>query len=268
MWAIGSVLRRRWVEIAWAIFALVNVLVLLSITGWETIPFHFVWVSLTIVYGIRLWRLRDDDGRARRRGRGDGLGAVPGGRASAGGPGLDETDRGPAHGRDVPRDGLARGARAEGDRQRAAAAGTPGRLRARRVARAEDPDHRGAGPHGADPRGGDHAAGHGGRGHRPRRAGPALARLGAPAGAGRRRAPRLPASGRHPRRTVPLAHGTEMERYGLPNLVRHLARARLGAGRPRAARARARLADRERGAVHRRAGRGARAGASGSATGS
>ena len=58
MWAIGSVLRRRWVEIAWAIFALVNVLVLLSITGWETMPFHFVWVSFTIVYGIRLWRLR------------------------------------------------------------------------------------------------------------------------------------------------------------------------------------------------------------------
>ncbi|MBA3691164.1 MAG: HAMP domain-containing histidine kinase, partial [Actinobacteria bacterium] len=25
---------------------------------WETIPFHFVWVSLTIVYGYRVWRLR------------------------------------------------------------------------------------------------------------------------------------------------------------------------------------------------------------------
>ena len=28
-----------------------------SIAGWETIPFHFVWVSLTVVYGVRLWRL-------------------------------------------------------------------------------------------------------------------------------------------------------------------------------------------------------------------
>src|SRR4029450_2986488 len=25
---------------------------------WETIPFHFVWVSLTLVYGFRVWRLR------------------------------------------------------------------------------------------------------------------------------------------------------------------------------------------------------------------
>jgi signal transduction histidine kinase len=58
MSAIASVLRRRWVEVAWAIFALANLTVLIDITGWETIPFHFVWVSLTIVYGIRLWRLR------------------------------------------------------------------------------------------------------------------------------------------------------------------------------------------------------------------
>jgi signal transduction histidine kinase len=24
--------------------------------GWETIPFHFIWISLTIVYGFRVWR--------------------------------------------------------------------------------------------------------------------------------------------------------------------------------------------------------------------
>src|SRR6058998_1789306 len=23
---------------------------------WETIPFHFIWVSLTLVYGFRVWR--------------------------------------------------------------------------------------------------------------------------------------------------------------------------------------------------------------------
>ena len=23
---------------------------------WETIPFHFVWISLTLVYGFRVWR--------------------------------------------------------------------------------------------------------------------------------------------------------------------------------------------------------------------
>src|SRR2546430_4924629 len=24
--------------------------------SWETIPFHFIWVSLTLLYGFRIWR--------------------------------------------------------------------------------------------------------------------------------------------------------------------------------------------------------------------
>jgi signal transduction histidine kinase len=55
---IGSTLRRRWVEVAWGLFAAANVAVIVMLSRWETIPFHFVWVSLTLVYGIRLWRLR------------------------------------------------------------------------------------------------------------------------------------------------------------------------------------------------------------------
>jgi two-component system OmpR family sensor kinase len=55
---IASTLRRRWVEIAWGLFAAANVAVILMLSQWETIPFHFIWVSLTLVYGIRLWRLR------------------------------------------------------------------------------------------------------------------------------------------------------------------------------------------------------------------
>jgi signal transduction histidine kinase len=55
---IGSTLRRRWVEIAWGLFAAANVVVIFMLSHWETIPFHFIWVSLTLVYGIRLWRLR------------------------------------------------------------------------------------------------------------------------------------------------------------------------------------------------------------------
>ena len=55
---IGSTLRKRWVEIAWGVFAAANVVVILMLSYWETIPFHFIWVSLTLVYGIRLWRLR------------------------------------------------------------------------------------------------------------------------------------------------------------------------------------------------------------------
>jgi signal transduction histidine kinase len=55
---IGSTLRRHWVEIAWGAFAAANVAVIVLVSRWETIPFHFVWVSLTLVYGFRLWRLR------------------------------------------------------------------------------------------------------------------------------------------------------------------------------------------------------------------
>jgi signal transduction histidine kinase len=58
MSGIGSTLRRHWVEVAWAAFALANVGVIVLLSHWETIPFHFVWVSLTLVYGLRLWRLR------------------------------------------------------------------------------------------------------------------------------------------------------------------------------------------------------------------
>jgi signal transduction histidine kinase len=55
---IVSTLRRRWVEVAWGLFVAANVAVILMLSQWETIPFHFIWVSLTLVYGIRLWRLR------------------------------------------------------------------------------------------------------------------------------------------------------------------------------------------------------------------
>jgi signal transduction histidine kinase len=58
MSGIGSTLRRRWIEVAWGVFAAANVTVIVLVSRWETIPFHFVWVSLTLVYGFRLWRSR------------------------------------------------------------------------------------------------------------------------------------------------------------------------------------------------------------------
>ncbi len=58
MWDIGSRLRRHWIEVAWAVFAAANVAVIVVVTKWETIPFHLLWVSLTLVYGFRVWRLR------------------------------------------------------------------------------------------------------------------------------------------------------------------------------------------------------------------
>lgn len=39
-------------------FAAVNFAALVLIREWETVPFHFVWVSLTLVYGFRVWGTR------------------------------------------------------------------------------------------------------------------------------------------------------------------------------------------------------------------
>jgi len=58
MSGIGSTLRRHWLEIAWAAFALANLGVIVALTRWETIPFHLIWVSLTLLYGIHVWRPR------------------------------------------------------------------------------------------------------------------------------------------------------------------------------------------------------------------
>ena len=50
--------RRRPVEAAWVAFAVANVGAMVLWPKWETIPFHFVWISLTLVYGFRVWEPR------------------------------------------------------------------------------------------------------------------------------------------------------------------------------------------------------------------
>ena len=47
-----------WIDVAWGIFALVNLAAMFVFAEWETVPFHFIWVSLTILYGFRVWRMR------------------------------------------------------------------------------------------------------------------------------------------------------------------------------------------------------------------
>jgi len=49
-------LRRNPLEAAWAVFAVANWFAMIAWPSWETIPFHFVWISLTFVYGVRVWR--------------------------------------------------------------------------------------------------------------------------------------------------------------------------------------------------------------------
>lgn len=51
-------LRRYWVEICWWIFVLVNVAGILIFREWATVPFHFIWISLSLLYGWRVWAMR------------------------------------------------------------------------------------------------------------------------------------------------------------------------------------------------------------------
>ncbi len=49
-------------EYAWIAFAVLNLAAMMAIIelrfgqGWETVPFHFIYVSFTILYGFRAWR--------------------------------------------------------------------------------------------------------------------------------------------------------------------------------------------------------------------
>jgi signal transduction histidine kinase len=51
-------------EYAWVAFAILNLAAMMAIIelrfgqGWETVPFHFIYVSFTILYGFRAWRGR------------------------------------------------------------------------------------------------------------------------------------------------------------------------------------------------------------------
>jgi signal transduction histidine kinase len=51
-------MRRYWPELLWGVFAAANVAFMVVVDEWQTVPFHFVWVSLTILYGFRVWPLR------------------------------------------------------------------------------------------------------------------------------------------------------------------------------------------------------------------
>jgi len=58
MWVTASA-RERWLIPIWIVFAGVNTVLMYLLPGAETIPFHFVWVSTAVVYGLRPWSLRN-----------------------------------------------------------------------------------------------------------------------------------------------------------------------------------------------------------------
>ncbi len=45
------------IDTAWLVFSLANLDFIVMFPGWETVPFHFIWISLTLIYGFRTWRL-------------------------------------------------------------------------------------------------------------------------------------------------------------------------------------------------------------------
>ena len=52
----------RWpfaaLDVAWAAFSLVNLVAIVVFSRWETVPFHFIWISLTLLYGFRVWAIK------------------------------------------------------------------------------------------------------------------------------------------------------------------------------------------------------------------
>ncbi len=45
------------VDIAWAIFIVLNLIAMRLVPAWQTVPFLVIWISLTAIYGFRLWHL-------------------------------------------------------------------------------------------------------------------------------------------------------------------------------------------------------------------
>ena len=44
-------------DIAWAAFIVLNLIAMRLIPAWQTVPFLIIWISLTAIYGFRLWHL-------------------------------------------------------------------------------------------------------------------------------------------------------------------------------------------------------------------
>jgi signal transduction histidine kinase len=50
--------RSSWVDLVWVAFVGLNLAAMRLLPAWQTVPFLAIWVSLTAIYGFRLWRLQ------------------------------------------------------------------------------------------------------------------------------------------------------------------------------------------------------------------
>src|SRR6185295_15715244 len=47
--------RDRWPEALVGIVVVAGTVVILAVPGWEALPFNLIWISTTILYGLRRW---------------------------------------------------------------------------------------------------------------------------------------------------------------------------------------------------------------------
>jgi signal transduction histidine kinase len=47
-----------WLDVTWVLFVGLNLAAMRLLPSWQTVPFLAIWVSLTVIYGFRLWRLQ------------------------------------------------------------------------------------------------------------------------------------------------------------------------------------------------------------------
>jgi two-component system OmpR family sensor kinase len=57
MWVTASPRAKRLVLLCWIVFSSVNLVVMWYYPAGETIPFHFVWISIAVVFGVNSWPL-------------------------------------------------------------------------------------------------------------------------------------------------------------------------------------------------------------------
>lgn len=55
MWDIGSPRAERVLVTVWVIFALANLYLMFALPGEETIPYHLIWASFALLYGLYAW---------------------------------------------------------------------------------------------------------------------------------------------------------------------------------------------------------------------
>jgi signal transduction histidine kinase len=55
---IARFARARWIELCFCVFVLANTAGILILQEWSTVPFHFIWIALSVVYGWLVWSIR------------------------------------------------------------------------------------------------------------------------------------------------------------------------------------------------------------------